>query len=183
MGIVSDADFDKEVSNLNKRTEVVIPEVLPMQRPGRSQGDTNVPDSLRKIIGETSEIDGRKEALELARHFGVSPSSVSAYANGSTSTATMEKTPNKPHINKAKERIASRAKRVAMRSLNYLTDEKLKDVKAVELAQIAKSMSGIVKDMEPEEGGGDDGSNKPQFIFYSPQIRDERHYEVTIARE
>src|SRR5215510_5460530 len=107
MGIVSDDDFDREINHLNRKPVVtpppVIPEVVDMPRPGRSNGDVNVPDSLRKIIGETSELEGRDAALELASKFGISPSSVSAYANGSTSTASMDKQPNLEHINSAKD--------------------------------------------------------------------------------
>jgi hypothetical protein len=56
-----------------------------MEQKGRKEGDNNVPNSIRAIIGETSNIDGRKEALALANSLNIS-SSVSAYANGVTST-------------------------------------------------------------------------------------------------
>jgi hypothetical protein len=183
MGIVSDTDFEKELEKSNpKGQKPTIPEVIPMPRPGRTEGDNNVPDSLRKIIGETSAIEGRSEALELAQHFGLSSASVSAYANGSTSTASMSKRPNLNHINEAKERIGKKARGKLLKALHAITDDKLEIAKAVELAQIAKSMSGVVKDMEigPES---EKGKDKPQFIVYSPQIRDERHYEVTVVRE
>lgn len=179
MGIVSDEDFEKELGNSSD-----IGTISKLPRPGRSEGDNNVPDSLRKIIGETSEIEGRSAALDLASHFGISPSSVSAYANGSTSTDSMNKQPNLNHINDAKARISKKAKIKLFKSLNALTDEKLADAKAVDLASIARSMSGIVKEMEPElpkESG--DGSKGPTFIFYSPQIKEEKHYDVLNARE
>lgn len=183
MGIVSDEDFEKELQR-SPAPEVKIPEVLPMQRPGRHEGDNNVPDSLRKIIGETSEIDGRKEALQLAEQFGISPSSVSAYANGSTSTDSMHKQPNLNHINGAKERITRKAMNRLVRSLNAITDDKLEVTKPVELASIARAMSGIVKEMEPEQPKDpNEGKEGPTFVFYSPQVRDERHYEIIVARE
>lgn len=184
MGIVSDADFEKELTRTVPETKPlpIIPEVLPMEHPGRKEGDNNVPDSLRRIIGETSETEGRSAALELAATFGVSPSSVSAYSNGSMSTASMDRTPNKPHINSAKLRIAKMAKKKLFASLHQITDDKLKDAKVEVLASVARNMSAIVKEMEPEKES-DDGKPQPQFIVYAPEIRNEQHYEVILARE
>ncbi len=186
LGIVSDKDFEKELGNSSK-----VPDTIPttgrvdiLPTPGRNSGDNNVPDSLRKIIGETSEIEGRQEALELANHFGISPSSVSAYANGSTSTASMDKQPNLDHINGQKNRIVKRATIKLHKALSHITDEKLEGAKAVDLASIAKSMSGIVKEMEPEKPkDSTDGKNAPAFIVYSPTFKQENYYEVVTARE
>lgn len=189
MGIVSDSDFEKEIGNLNKTTPppalpVIQGEVVPEVRPGRSNGDVNVPDSLRKIIGETSELEGRQAALDLAKQFGVSPSSVSAYANGSTSTASMDKQPNLPHINGAKGRIAKKAMKKLMSSLSHMTDEKLSEAKPHELAAIARNMSAIVKEMEPEQPKGDDeGKKGPTFVFFAPTLHKEEHYETINVRE
>src|SRR5215831_1011577 len=107
MGIVSDADFELEQSNL--RPVPTKTEIKELERPGRSDGDNNVPDSLRKIIGETAETEGRQEALALARTFGLSDSSVSAYANGSRSTSSYDNQPLLDHINKSKARVSKRA--------------------------------------------------------------------------
>jgi hypothetical protein len=182
MGIVSDEEFNKELDS-NQAPEMKVPEVMPLVKPGRNKGDNNVPDSLRKIIGETSVIDGRQEALALARDFGISPSSVSAYANGSTSTDSMDKTPNKNHLNNAKERISKRARLTLRKALLHITDDKLSTTKAVELAQIAKSMSGVIKDMEPDNPGPNNGKMEPQFIVYSPQLHVENNYEVIHSKE
>lgn len=179
LGIVSDKDFEKELGNSSK-----VPEIIPLPTPGRNQGDNNVPDSLRKIIGETAEIDGRQDALELANTFGISPSSVSAYGNGSRSTDSMDKQPNLEYINGAKARISKKAQHKLFKALNHLTDDKLQEAKAVDLASIAKSMSGIVKEMEPEKPKDpNEGKNGPAFIVYSPQFRQENHYEVIQSRD
>ena len=188
MGIVSDTDFEKELGNSSPKSKsvpsVTTAVVNRIEKPGRSEGDNNVPDSLRKIIGETSEIDGRQSALALAEKFGISPSSVSAYANGSKSTDSYDKRPNLAHINEAKERISSKARKKLFSALNNLTDEKMADAKAVDLASIARSMSGIVKEMEPEiPKESDSVKSGPTFIFYSPQVKTEEHYDVVNARE
>ena len=188
MGVVSSKDFHKELNNSSVKDESPLPIPIPqttiveMERPGRSNGDNNVPNGLRQLIGITALEDGRAAALSLAKEFGISPSSVSAYTEGATSTATIADTPNKPIINDAKQRIASKASKVLNRALLKITDEKLDATKAVELAQIARSMSGIVKDMEPDNEGTAD-KQEPVFQVFAPQMHIESHYETIVVRE
>lgn len=181
MGIVSDSDFQSELkkNQTNVPSEVTI---KPIER-GRGNGNVEVPDSLRKVIGETSITDGRQEAVDLAKSFGISPSSVSAYANGATSTSSYADQPNKSHVTEAKERIAKRARGKLMLALTHLTQDKLKDANARTLAGVAKDMSAVVKNMEPEIAKDTSPSNGPQFVIYAPQYRDERHFEVVQAKE
>jgi hypothetical protein len=194
MGVVSQKDFQKEVDNsavagseivlpnLPPQSTVHIPEVVDMERPGRKEGDNNVPNGLRKLIGVTAVEEGRSAALQLAEQFGISPSSVSAYGEGATSTSTIDEKPNAGIIEDTKQRIAKKASKVLNRALLNITDEKLAATKAVELAQIAKSMSGVVKDMEPEDDGGS-RQNEPIFQVFAPQIHQENHYETIVVRE
>lgn len=179
LGIVSDEDFLKELENSEPKTKA---DIIPMPTPGRNSGDNNVPDSLRKIIGETAVIDGRQEAIALASSFGISPSSVSAYGNGSTSTSSMDKRPNLPHINGAKALIAKQARNKLRDALRHITSEKLEGTKAVDLSSIARNMAGIVKDMEPEEET-QKKADGPAFVIYSPQFKQENHYEIIQGRD
>jgi hypothetical protein len=182
MGIVSDDDFNREKNNLTKKVEVVIPansiipEVLPIER-GRGKGNLEVPNSLRNIIGETSITSGRQEAVELAKQFGISESSASAYANGATSTASYNEKPNGSIISQAKERISKRARGKLLLALNQITEDKFEGAKLRDIAGIARDMSVVVKNMEEsnKDGGGD---NKPtvNFVFYAPQTRDEKAF-------
>src|SRR5215510_1658905 len=113
MGIVSNKDFDSELSSLQtpKPVEKIVKQVEVIDVPAKGRGNNlEVPDALRKVIGETSAIHGRAEAVELASNFGISPSSVSAYANGSTSTSSYADQPNKDHITDAKQRISKKAR-------------------------------------------------------------------------
>lgn len=182
LGIVSDEELETELKRSEPKSKAdMIPSVIPMPTPGRNQGDNNIPDSLRKIIGETANIDGRQSALELASTFGISPSSVSAYTNGSTSTASMDKRPNLPHINGAKEVIARQARNKLRDALKHITPEKLEGSKAVDLASVARSMSAIVKEMEPEQE--EEKKDGPAFVIYSPQFKQENHYEIISGRD
>jgi len=180
IGIVSDDELNNEIDSLTKTVKIV-------EKPhkGRASDGTsvNVPDSLRKIIGETSVIEGRQEALGLAELFNISPSSVSAYANGSTSTKSYQE-PSKSiltHINRSRERAIKKAHKTLNTALDEITPNKLEDVKARELAGIAKDMSAIIKNLEPEVPTVDEGAKGPQFVIFAPQfVKEERFDTITV---
>lgn len=187
IGIVDDSDFEDELSKPNSHSISPIPlegTVVVNPSKGRGKNNNEVPESLRKIIGETANIEGRREALALAKNFGISPSSVSAYTNGSTSTKTYDK-PNeelKNHINRSKERISNKAKNRLHWALNNITDEKLKEADLKAISAVAKDMSGIIKDMEPSPEQ-EAVKNSPQFIVFAPQFNKEDKYETIIVNE
>lgn len=156
--------------------------------PGRQEGDNNVPDSLRKIIGETAVIDGRQAALQIAKDFGISPSSVSAYTKGATSTKTYD-TPSSSiitHINKSRQRAIGRAGKTLNAALGAISQEKLDYTDAKDLSVIAKNMSAIIKDLEPPANVGrseDSPSQSVQFTIFAPQFRKEEMFEVINVTE
>ena len=195
MGIVSDEDFRKEKENLtpvpshplptgnngNNSNEVQA-EIKDVTR-GRPSGSVEVPDGLRKLIGDASITDGRQSALELAQNFGISPSSVSAYANGSRSTASYDDQPNKGVVDEARVRVQKKARQKMLLAMNKLTPDKMETAKAKDLAGIAKDMAAVVRAMEPETKSSDAPTNGPTFIFYSPQQRKEEVFDVVYAKE
>jgi hypothetical protein len=184
MGIVNNSEFEKELNNLTPPSPSSKKEFEIVDMPAKGRGNNpEVPDALRKVIGETSAIHGREEAIEFAKNFGISPSSVSAYANGSTSTTTYDERPNANHINGAKERIGKKALNKLALALGGITKEKLSEANARTLAGIAKDMSAVVKNMEPDAKSPTINENGPQFIFYAPQYRKEEHYDVVQAKE
>jgi hypothetical protein len=179
LGIVSDFEFESELEKTNsihapKSSATVVDKSVP----GRSNGDNNVPDSLRKVIGEEA-ITTRAGGIELAKNFGISPPSVDAYKNGATSPASY----NNPspslasHIDKVREKVTKKASNRLILALNSITSEKLLEVKPRDAAGIAKDMSVIIKNMEPES---DLNTPKigPNFVFYSPRRKSEEDYEV-----
>ena len=187
LGIVSDSEFDYELKNSSPRTiepkDEITAEIIDVNK-GRGTGNLEVPNSLRQIIGETSKIDGRQEALDLANQFGISPSSVSAYANGATSTASFDSTPNKNHIEDSKLRVSNRARFKLMSALKHMTADKLAGAKAKDLAGIAKDMSAVIRNMEPEKSQNPNDEKKgPTFVFYAPQFKDEKSYDIIHVKE
>lgn len=152
---------------------------------GRKAGDVNVPDSLRKLIAETALMDGRQAALDLARDFGISASAVSAYTNGATSTTTYQEPKQSiiSHINRAKERAIKRASRTLNGALNAISQDKLDNTDAKDLAGIARDMSVLIKNLEPSKEVSEDGKGGPQFVVFAPQFRDERSFESITINE
>src|SRR5207249_5242872 len=55
----------------NESSEELCGKIVEINKPGRRQGDNNVPESLRKIIGAESIESGRKAGLKLASHVGM----------------------------------------------------------------------------------------------------------------
>jgi hypothetical protein len=176
MGIVSDKDFNSESNKLNPKP--------PTKEKGRGKGNVEVPDSLRRIIGDTAETEGREAALALARDFGISPSSVSAYSNGATSTSTYNTRPNLPTIKNAKARISKKARAKLLMAMNHITENKLEDLSAPALAGIAKDMSAIVRNMDDDtDDKTKEGPQKPAFLVYAPTVNQENHYQTVIAKD
>lgn len=188
MGIVSDKDFDSERERLSptsrdKSESVPKPAIIINPAKGRGEGNIEVPNTLRNLIGETSLTSGRQEALELAKNFGVSQSSVSAYTKGATSTSTIDERPNAPVIENIRARIGKRARAKMMMALNHITDEKMRDAKVRDLAGIAKDMSAVVKAMEEADNPMGKGNSGPTFVFYSPQLKKEESFDVIHVNE
>lgn len=194
IGVVNSNDFEREMEKSNsprislpvfKSNVVTEATIIDIPVKGRGLGNDNVPESLRKIIGEESAINGRKSALALAHSVGVSDSSVSAYNKGATSTATID-SPNaklKSHIDGAKLRVSVKAKNRLMLALNLLTPEKMQGAKAKDISSIAKDMSSVMKDMAPSNENNGDLVNRPQFITYAPSFVKEEHFETIIVND
>lgn len=204
IGLVDNTDFQKELDKLSSsksRSAPVHKEVDGTNHPppppvtgtivespkkGRQAGDIAVPNAIRQIIGETHAIDGRQEALALAKDFGISPSSVSAYAKGATSTASYD-TPVPSiiqHINKSRQRAVKRASTTLNKALSAITQDKLDYSDAKDLSGIAKDMAVIIKHLEPpSETPVEAGKTTPQFVIFAPQFRDERSFEVINVTE
>lgn len=183
MGIVSDSDFNSELerytpSTRNGEAIAIIKEV----EKGRGKGNGNVPDALRKVIGEEAAINGRSSAIELADKFGIKPDSVNAYGHGAHSEATYNDRPDLEHINQARIRVAKRARTKLILTLNHITNDKLEAAKVKDLAGVARDMSAVVKNMEPETNKPSEGRG-PTFIFYSPQFRNETAFELVHVKE
>lgn len=184
MGIVSDDDFQRE---LGKHPEATSPTIKPLHNGGRNNGDINVPESLRKVLGETAQTEGRRAALNLAMQLGISESSVAAYSNGANSTAEYgapKSSDLRTHVKSAQQRIAAKARTKLSHTLNAITPEKLQSAKLRDLAGVATAMASVVKTMEPTTQVEDEDSVKrATVVIFAPRVRREEEYETITINE
>jgi hypothetical protein len=183
MGVVTDDDFEAEINRFKNPQ----PKAEIKQREyGRGGGNNEVPESLRKIIGENVIENGRAETLDMARQFGISDSSVSAYTKGATSTASYHQgNPDlKNHLRNVKEKIVNKASKKLKLALDEITPDKLESVKARDLAGIAKDMSAVIKNLEPAESNDTKSTDGPTFVVYAPKIiQNENYFEAMDLKE
>lgn len=180
--ISSDSNLINE--EINPEEQAINPATIITRPRGRGESNTQVPPALRKIIGETSVINGRSDAVELADMFGISKSSVSAYKEGAHSTASINN-PNpdtKLHINNSRLRVTKRATRKLNLALSYITDEKLAEAKVGEIASVAKAMAGVVEAMSPEDSNEKNKSNVP-YVVFAPIIKQESSFEIVHVKD
>lgn len=178
LGIVEDSEFDLELDKLDKNQSEPRAVIVDKGIPGRKNGDNGVPSALRKIIGEEAITNGRQAAIGIAEEFGISHDSADAYKNGATSLATFNE-PNpslQSHLAGIKEKIVQKATGKLDSALESITPDKLEDIKPRDAAGIAKDMSVIIRNMEPDSD--DKPRIGPNYIFYSPRSRKEEDYET-----
>lgn len=203
LGIVKLEDYERDL-NGGKGGETIIPKEEKSPEPptevkdgetsptieefikrGRGPGNTEVPQSIRKLIGESAIEEGAGAASAIGKFLGLSKSSVSAYANGATSTATYNK-PNGElvdHLLNTRKKITKRAAGKLFKSLGVIDDDKLGELSALEASTVAKNMSAIIKNMEPPDSKGGTTVNGPVITFYAPQMVREDSFETIVMNE
>ncbi len=162
LGIVSDEEFDAECAHISIE---------------RGRGTVKeVPEAIREIIAEDA-ITGDGSIAEVAEKFGVSSASVSAYKNGATSTASYNQPDKKLKSanDVVRNSIISTARARLIAALDNITPEKMAEAKLRDVASVAKDMSSIITNMEPQVSHG--GVNA-QFIFHVPKSKTESDFEI-----
>jgi hypothetical protein len=169
MLVVDDEEFELE---LNKSMRVA--EVVSLPAKGRGNNKAT-PDSLRKLIASDA-INGAS-AASVSDAYGVSESSVSAYKNGATSTTTYHEGRGelKDYVDMTRDRIKSKAQNKLLLALKHMTEDKIKEVKPIELSTIAANMSRVVEKMTPRNEGPTVQNN---IVFYSPKQISKENYET-----
>ena len=173
MLIVDDEEFELEVARSERVTGIVINS---HKHGGRGDND-NVSPALREVIAEDA-LSGIP-AKEISKAYGVSASSISAYKNGATSTATYHKPQERlaSAVDKTRDKIHRRASSKLLRALTEITDDKLKDSKATDLSTIAANMSRVIEKTSPKESN----AIQNNIIFVSPTQIHRDNYEVIDA--
>jgi hypothetical protein len=183
MGIVSDTDFETEKSRLKIKELPSVSEVIDIKR-GRGPVE-EVPDVVRETIAKCA-INGEGTAKDIADTFAVSESSVSAYKVGAHSTSSYNE-PSESLLDKVtshKNKISRKARARLIAALNHITDEKLQDIKAIDLSTIAKNMAAVVKNIEPPAPDVvNNNQSNVQFVFMAPRVKDETEYRTITVND
>lgn len=199
MGVISDADLEAELARngVPSNQEITyIPPAIKIQgsgnhgNQGRSNGDKNVPEVLRTVIAQEHVENGRKAALELAASFGIGSSSVSAYANGVTSTsdisapAQTKDIPLKKSIELTKQRLAKKAASRLGKALDQITPEKLESASLKTISAVAKDMAVVIKQMEPADSSNTNPTGPAvQVVLFAPPQLKEQDFPVITVKE
>lgn len=187
LGIVNDSDFQLEIDKLNGNSPTTTI-IKPLYNGGRREGDKGVPEVLKKIIGENALEEGNKTTQEgLSRALGISDSSVTAYKNGATSTKTYNKKERnlESFLEMARSKIIKKSSKKLNLALDYITPNSLDGVKPIDLSNIAKNMSAIIRNLEPpvDKNNSNIVNNGPTFIVYAPKMKTEDAYDVMHVTE
>src|SRR3990167_2440332 len=170
IGILTDEELKLKKNKVRAKIEEV-------RAPGRPPGKENTPETVRKVIAEES-LNGATRT-ELSKTFAISESSVSAYRVGATSESTYNKSDKVlgAHVNlkKARNRLVT--------ALDYITSEKLAEAKLRDVASVAKDMSVVIRNMEPEKTIENTQQNNVQFVFFKPQLKQEADFDLVVAPE
>lgn len=196
LGIITDEQLNKEIGrsvpkiNIDKiENELIKDKIKDAIKDSsfkvvdikRGRGNVlEIPNEIRALVAEEA-INGAR-AKDVSKSFGISESSISAYKHDATSTTTYDK-PNdslKKSNDSVRDVITDKARGRLMSALDAITDENISNAKVKDIASIAKDMSVIVKNMEPERT---QNVQNTQVIIYKPRMRDEDEFDVITVNE
>lgn len=171
IGIASNDEFELELNKLsvNSSTDK---QYDPNADRGLQTGNNT--SEFRALIAQEALNGTPRE--QIMREFKVSSSSIDAYRRGHNTASPERKLDDKlRERNKIfRHRIVSKASLNLTKSLDAITEDKLRNCDAKENAQIAKDMSVVIKNMSAAD---EDKVMPAAIIIHAPQVRsiDEFH--------
>src|SRR5262245_40802593 len=142
----------------------------------RGRGNkTETPEGTRALIA-TEALSGAN-VTKLSEEYNISPSSISAYKNGATSTSSYNSPDNDltNQINDARSRIIGPAQSRIIKAIESISDSKLETSKARDAASIAAALSSVVKNLTPDRNTS---NNNTVIQVFAPRKNEEEDYEV-----
>lgn len=137
---------------------------------GRKVGDKALPEIMKPIIGASDRLSG---PAKTAKEFGVSLHASNYLGDGKTRYSAATKSPElESKISKIVGEAQEKAAERLLASLGLLTEDKLENAKAKDLAVIASNMSKIIENTKPAE------STNNMILIYAPRQRDEDRFDV-----
>jgi len=208
LGIVSDDEFNEMLNELEIKKRIIIvpdepavnknidnkeqvkpaidenkvytPEIVQLKH-GRGIGTKEVPLSIRKLVA--SEAIAGANVNEISELFNVSKSSISAYKNDATSTASYNDSDEqlKKANDAVRNNIVGRAQKSLLDAIAAITVEKLNESKVNIASSVARDMSTVMRNISPADNSGSNNNNR--VIIYQPRMREEDDYEVIHVSE
>lgn len=178
IGILTDDELEIELNKSVSNTTALVVNKIPV---GRPVDRPNIPDVVKKIVGEAS-LEGAS-TKELSALFNISQPTINASAMGfarAGANAPINDELNS-HVNKIKDKIKTRASNKLLNALREITPDKLSSASARDNSAIAKDMSHIIRNMDDAPAHERDGkgvSNAAQFIFFAPAQKSIEAYDV-----
>jgi hypothetical protein len=155
-----------------EETEVtlVIEEKAPI---GRGEGNTNIPDFMRKTIASLANEPGVK-GKEIAHSFAVSNSVVSQAKHGRISHDNTD-AELKSIVKTKQEKIQDAALEATLHALNLCSVEDIGLLGAKDKMDVAMKASKVYDNLKSKTEVND---NRVQFVIMSPPVREHVHYET-----
>lgn len=175
LGILSDDVFQRELEALTAGpvTAKIVPRI------GQGSRGNEVPEVIRNLVAV--EANKGSKQTELAEAFGIPQSSVSAYANAMTSAGAEKKDEQLLQlVNDTRKDISKSARDKLHLALESITHGEIAEAPLKVKSQVAKDMSAIVKNLEPEV---QQGVNVNFFEFHAPKMKDVNDYKVIDVTE
>lgn len=138
---------------------------------GRKEGDVNIHPVVRSVIAAAARIDTAKN---VADNFDVSPAQVHNLKHGKTTGTGEVKDEILLGADKELEGVRAKAVKILVDSLSFVTEDKLKDLKATSLTNVAKDMATVIEKTSPKV----DENRKPSVIIITAQRREIKDYQV-----
>lgn len=139
---------------------------------GRREGDTEIPDFLRPVIGAAARASG---SMKAAKAFGVSQPSALAMSKGKKHPTAPVDPELKANVNGRIADARDKAVEGVMAALNIIPGKLDDSVKLKDLAGVARDLATVVDKLAPIEEKVQKGN---QVIFMLPKERDVADYPV-----
>jgi len=205
--ILSTKEIEKRLSSTNNLSQRLkqsrpgalpqpnYPEVLPLTKPTRIDGDTShIPGPVRDLIAITSATSNEPNT-SIANNFGTSQNTVSLMKRGLVGYRRDERTEevlDKGKQLKKEQEEARQAKRDSTHELaldNLMATlkaikprlEGAEPIKLEKLGTLATTMSNVVANLDKKKDEEAEEANKPKIILFAPTIKNESHYDIIEA--
>lgn len=138
---------------------------------GRKEGDINLHPVIRNVISAAARLDTAKNVSE---NFDVSPAQVHNLKHGKTTGTGEVKDEILQGADGELKGVREKAVTILMSSLNLVDHDKLKDLKATSLTNVAKDMASIIEKTSPKENS----NVKPTVVIITAPRKSMTDYKI-----